>query len=298
VSPSLTLVRHWITADDGADVAWEEAGAAAKPAVVLLHAFPFDSRMWRSTAEALAGDYHVIMPTWRGFAPSPRGEGAARAGGPRSHAPAAGIGPYTLRTLAGDVKAVCAAAGVRRAIFVGSSIGGYVLFEMLRTHAELIGAIVFCNTRPQADTPEARNARLDLIEQLRGPDADARGQFNRRTATRLLSSYTREAQPQVAAQAAHWIAEAPTAAVIAASQAMAERGDSTDLLGLVQAPVLVVAGEHDEVIPPRDAQAWAAMLPNAQFIVIERAGHLPSIETPGELNRHILEFARRHAAAL
>ena len=41
-------------------MAYRKYGEGSGDAVVLLHAFPLNSRMWRSQAEALAGDRRVI----------------------------------------------------------------------------------------------------------------------------------------------------------------------------------------------------------------------------------------------
>ena len=51
------------------------------PAIIFLHGFPLDSRMWQDQ-RVLSGNYRVIMPDFRGFGQSTNG------------------GPFTIRALA------------------------------------------------------------------------------------------------------------------------------------------------------------------------------------------------------
>ena len=61
-------------------------------------------------------------------------------------------------------------------------------------------------------------------------------------------------------------------------------------------PVLVVWGEADRMIPVEHGQAYAAAIPGARLLVIPRAGHLPQLETPGELLQAVQEFAAARVA--
>ncbi|HUE39727.1 MAG TPA: alpha/beta fold hydrolase, partial [Candidatus Binatia bacterium] len=63
------------------------------PALVLLHAFPLDRRMWDETAAALADRHRVIALDFRGFGDSE-------------------LAPYSLETLAGDVARLLDALGI------------------------------------------------------------------------------------------------------------------------------------------------------------------------------------------
>jgi pimeloyl-ACP methyl ester carboxylesterase len=45
-------------------------------------------------------------------------------------------------------------------------------------------------------------------------------------------------------------------------------------------PVLVLHGEHDEVLPLKDAMALADLLPNGQFHLLPGIGHSANIECP------------------
>ena len=110
--------------------------------VVFLHAFPLQSAMWEPTIAAMPDG-------WRAVAPDLRWE--------------AGVG---MSDLAGDVVDLLDHLDVTRAAVVGCSMGGYVLFEMLKSAPRYISAVGLVSTRPGADNEEGRRNRLKMIEQV------------------------------------------------------------------------------------------------------------------------------------
>ena len=121
-----------------AEIFYEVLGSG--PPVVLLHPFPANHDFWKPAAQALISRYQVILPDLRGHGDSSVGEGPALMG---KHAE--------------DLVRVLDHAEVERAQFVGVSIGGYVLFEFWRKYSPRVQSLVFCNTKAQADAPEARS---------------------------------------------------------------------------------------------------------------------------------------------
>jgi 3-oxoadipate enol-lactonase len=59
-------------------------------------------------------------------------------------------------------------------------------------------------------------------------------------------------------------------------------------------PVLLVHGAADRSTPPRIGLAMAALIPDAQFLVIEGAGHLANVEKPAEFNAALRAFLAVH----
>jgi pimeloyl-ACP methyl ester carboxylesterase len=70
------------------------------------------------------------------------------------------------------------------------------------------------------------------------------------------------------------------AAYIGALKAMAERVDSTPLLSSLKVPVVLVHGDADQLIPIDRSREVKAVLPNAYFVEISGAGHMPMMEDP------------------
>ena len=58
-----------------------------------------------------------------------------------------------------------------------------------------------------------------------------------------------------------------------------------DGLERIEAPTLVVAGEHDPTVPAALAEELAGRIPGARLAVIDGAAHLANLERPDEFNR-------------
>ena len=51
----------------------------------------------------------------------------------------------------------------------------------------------------------------------------------------------------------------------------------------VAVPTLVVWGDSDRIVDPEYGRAFAAAIPKARFQLLEDTGHMPQVETPGQL---------------
>lgn len=61
-------------------------------------------------------------------------------------------------------------------------------------------------------------------------------------------------------------------------------------LGRIDAPTLVLWGESDGVVSPDYGRAYAGLIPNSRFELIERAGHHPEIEQPAVFAERVARF--------
>ncbi|MCX7717032.1 MAG: alpha/beta hydrolase [Candidatus Sumerlaeaceae bacterium] len=233
--------------------------------VVFLHAFPLDSRMWRHQISGLAAAADCLALDTRGFG--------------RSRVPA--DADFSMTVFATDVRHTLDAHGVRRAVFVGCSMGGYIVLEFLRRFPERVLGLALCNTRAEADSPEARTRRDAMIHQVRHQGTDFLCEF---VADNLISEATRAANRELVTELRQWTLEAKPAAIIGALQAMRNRPDSTPDLAAIKVPTLVVSGEQDRVTPPSLMEEMARLIRGSRFLTIPEAGHLAPLENPNPLN--------------
>lgn len=252
---------------DGSELAVEVRGEGG--AVLFVHGFPFDRTVWR---HQLAG-----LSRWKRIAPDLRGVGES----------SPGVGEYSMTRYADDLVAVLDAVGVGQAVVCGLSMGGYILFDLLRRYPERVRAVVLCDTRPQADGAEARRNRDELaaLAVERGPDAVAE-----RLLPGLLAPATLTDQPEVMTQCRDMARRCSVAGIVGALRAMRERPDSTPLLGSIRVPTLVVVGAEDRVTPPAVAEAMAQAIPDARYAVIPGAGHVSPLEQPLATSRVLTDF--------
>jgi pimeloyl-ACP methyl ester carboxylesterase len=246
-------------------VAYQSVGSG--PALLLLHAFPFDSRMWRQTAASLASQRRVITPDMRGFGLSDLGSGG-----------------FSIADLADDLAALLDALNLPAASVGGMSMGGYVALAFARRHRDRLKSLVLADTKAAADTPEARlgrEAAISLVEK-QGVAALLEKQI-----PRLLSaSASDELRAEVRVLGAQ-----PEDTVIAAIRALRDRPDRTAELPEIAIPALVVVGSEDALSSPADARAMAAAMPDARVAEIPGAGHLSNMENPDAFAAALAGFA-------
>ena len=230
------------------------------PAVLFVHGYPLDRRIWAPQVEALDG--------WRRIAPDLRGMG-------ESDAPDLG---YAMATYAEDLVALLDALEVDRAVVAGLSMGGYVAFELVRRWRDRVRGLVLVDTRAEADTPDARRRRDAAAQQARELGAAAIADA---MLPDMLAPASRTRNPALADRVWRIMSATPVAGIVGALSAMRDRPDSTALLPTLDGiPTLVLVGAEDRITPPAGARAMADRIPAARFAVIPDAGHLPTLEAP------------------
>ena len=239
--------------------------------VLFVHGFPFDRTVWRHQLATLSRARRIALDL--------RGVGGS--GVPP------GADGYSLSRYADDLVAVLDALGVREAVLCGLSMGGYVIFELLRRHPERVRALILADTRPQADSADAKRGRDELthVAEQQGPDA-----VIERLLPRLLAPATQATQPEVAVQVREMARRWSVPGLVGALRTLRDRPDSTETLRGVRVPTLVLVGSDDEIAPPETARAMAQLIPDAQCHVVPAAGHIAPLEQPLAAGRLLADF--------
>jgi pimeloyl-ACP methyl ester carboxylesterase len=238
--------------------------------VVLLHAFPLDSRMWLPQVEALGG-YEVIVPDLRGF-----GAGAGLAGEVSD-----------MDLLADDIATLLDERKLERVVLCGLSMGGYVALAFARRHPDRLGGLVLCDTRPGADGDDARAARLAMAERVL---AEGVGFLPEVMIPRLLGQTTRRDQPELVETVTRTILDQHPRGIAAAQRGMAARPDSTEVLRGISVPTLVITGLEDDLIGPEESREMAAAIRDSRLVQVPGAGHLVNLEKADMVNEALLDF--------
>ena len=258
---------------DGVELSYYETGNGAL--LVLLHGFPLDHTMWKAQIDALKGTCHVIAPDLRGFGRSTLAAGDAEYG-------------VDMKRYAADVGAVLDEMGVSEpAILCGFSMGGYVLWQLVRQFPERVRAIVLCDTKATADSQLARTTRLNMAEEVllsgAGPIAES-------MLPKLLAPATLANHPDVVDEVDAMMRHTAPEAIAAAQRGMARRPDVRASLPGIQVPALVLVGAEDAISPPQEMREIATALPQAEFVEVPAAGHMSPLENPVAVNDALIRF--------
>ncbi len=245
-------------------------GADNGLAVVFIHGFPFNHRMWQPQLQALPRLYRAIAYDVRGHGDSDVGNGQ-----------------YTVELFVDDLLGLLDHLAVDRAVVCGLSMGGYIALRAVERHPERFQGLILCDTRSEADTNEAKVKRSGTIAAVRSHGVAAfAGEFVKL----VLAPRTLEANPSVVQITREMITGNDTLGVRGTLLALAARTDTTPALPDMNLPALVLVGEHDTLTPPADAESLADALPDAELHVIPGAGHMSNLENPAAFNERLLAF--------
>ena len=270
MSASRSLFRVTV---GGVELAVQVRGDGIPP-VLFIHGFPFDHALWRHQIAALS--------RWHRIAPDLRGAGM-------SGVPGSSDG-YSVGHYAADLLALLDGLDISQVVVCGQSMGGYIIFELFRTAPNRIRAAILCSTKASADSAEAKRDR-DVMAAL--AQRDGARAVAEKLVPKLVSRATLEQQPQVVKEVRAMIERAPVAGIVGALRALRDRPDSTPLLGEIRVPVLVVAGDDDQIAPAAGMQEMARAIPGARFALIRGAGHVAPLEQPLPLSGALGDFLTR-----
>jgi pimeloyl-ACP methyl ester carboxylesterase len=247
-------------------------------AVVLLHAFPLNSRMWEPQFAAFRQSARLIAPDFPGF-------GLSGAAG----------NTQTLESYARKVRRLLDHERVTGVVVVGLSMGGYVAFRLATELGARLEGLLLADTRPTADSEQAAVARHELAAEVESQGVEvAASEF----LPKLLGPTTVRSQPDLIDRVHRIMLENSVTGVAGALRAMAARGDVSAMLPRLTCPVACVVGEEDLITPPDVMRAMAAQINGASVEVIAQAGHLTNLEAPEAFNEALAALlARVHPAS-
>lgn len=252
-------------------LAFEDTGTG--PAVVLIHGYPFNRSLWNEQVEALKSEFRVVTPDLRGFGDSD-----------------SSAGTVTMDQMAQDVVAVMDHLGIQQAVVGGLSMGGYVALAFYKHFRERVKALVLADTRPQADTEEAKQTRAQQAEkalsQGMGGIADA-------MLPKLLTPETVSKRPEVVKRVRDMMMRTKPEGAAAALLGMAARDDQTSLLGEIDVPTLILVGRDDAITPVADSETMHREIAGSQLEVVEGAGHVSNFEQTAVFNHALTGFLKK-----
>lgn len=246
---------------------YAEQGPRAGLPVVLLHAVGDSWRSFEPLMARLPDTLHVL-------APNQRGHGGASCP-PQGYRPA---------DFAADLAAFLDVMGVERAVLVGASSAGFTLRRFAAAWPERVGGLVFLGSPAQlADKPGVLAIR-EWVDQLTDPldPVALRG---------LVDSLVSRPLPEEFAEL--MVREgmrAPARVWRDTFQGLLEE-PPPDGLDRVTAPVLVVWGDRDSVLPRSDQERLAAAFPHVTLLVHEGSGHVVHWDDPARTATDLAAFA-------
>ncbi|MCH9825011.1 MAG: alpha/beta hydrolase [Alphaproteobacteria bacterium] len=158
----------------------------------------------------------------------------------------------------------------------GLSMGGIVAMEVIRQAPERITHLALLDTNPRAELPEVAANREPQKQKVR--EGHLRSVMRDEMKPNYLASSPAKAG---ILELCTDMAEAlGPEAFISQSEALATRPDQQETLRRVTVPTLVLCGREDRLCPVERHELMHALVPDSELVIIENAGHLPTLEQP------------------
>ncbi len=238
-------------------------GPPTAPAVIMVHGFGSSLETWEPWARSLSDEFRVIRLDLPGSGLSP---------------PDA-TGLYTDARTITLITALMDRLGVTRATLVGNSIGGRIAFTLAARHPERVERLVLISpdgfASPGFDYGKApKSSGVMGLMRYALPKAMVR--------MNLAPSYGDPARLTPAVVDRYYdllLAPGARGALLdRMSQTILE--DPRPLLARISAPVLLMWGRKDQLIPFANAADYQAVLPHSRLVEFPDLGHVPQEEDP------------------
>jgi pimeloyl-ACP methyl ester carboxylesterase len=241
------------------------------PALLFLHGFTLDRRMWRPQVEALADRFRVVAYDARGFG--------------RSAAP--GSTPYRH---CDDAAALCEHLGLERVVAIGHSVGAHQTLELALERPDLVtGWVAICLAGlAGVPFPDEITAMFAAVRQagLGGRLGEAREHWRQSgwfTADRETPAVAAALDEMIDDYSGwHWQHDNPARSIAR---------PATERLGELRIPALVVSGGRDLPYTGVVASRVFDRIRGATALHLPRAGHMANLEEPAAVNAALAELA-------
>lgn len=238
-------------------------------AVVLLHGFLENQTMWNAFIPDLAKKNSVITIDLLG------------------HGQTECLGyVHSMEDQADAVHAVLHELKIRKAVFIGHSMGGYVALAFAELYPENVKGIVLLNSTSRADSDERKTNRDRAIIAVKQNYTN----FVRMSIANLFSEDNREKLAEEIKQVKLEALKTPLQGIVAALEGMKIRKDREVILHFAPFPIQLILGKKDGVLIYEDnlEQIEGTKVKLTTF----PDGHMSHIENQVDLKKVLLEFLK------
>lgn len=239
--------------------------------VVLLHGYLGSKEIWQNTIQNLAKSYRVIAIDLPGHGATPN------------------IGyVHSMELMAKCVKKVMDDLRLKKYVIIGHSMGGYAALAFAELFPENLKGLCLFHSTALADSEEKKKDRNRAIKLVK---ADKRV-YTKSTIQNLFATKNLKYLKDEVAFATKIALSTSKQGAVAALEGMKDRPNRDIILGLVEYPVMMIIGEHDNILPYQSLMEQANTIKNKHVLFLEHDGHMGFLESPRAVNKALRKFLR------
>lgn len=196
------------------------------------------------------------------------------------HGQSGGDGRQSIDAYVADVLAFLDGLGLKKVIVGGHSMGGAIAMQLALDHPERVEGLILAATGARLRVgPDLLNRVLTdydavidfIIEHTYGPEADDELKY-------LARLELRRARPEV----------------VHGDYVACDSFDVMDKISGIKVPTLILAGDKDQMTPPKYAAYLAEHIGKADRVVLDPAGHMILSEFPEQVAEIAGGWIERH----
>ncbi len=241
-------------------------------AVVLLHGFLGSAAIWQWLIEDLSRSYRVIAIDLPG------------------HGQSECIGyVHSMDRMAKAVKAVMDQLRLKKYVMIGHSMGGYVCLAFADLFPDNLKGFCLFHSTAYPDSEEKKTDRLRAINIVKAN----KNVYTKTTIRNLFAKKNLKYLHDEIAFAYGIACKTSQQGIVAALLGMRDRPARDIILGMVQYPVMMVIGEHDNVLPAEQLLEQSQLMKQATVLYLEHDGHFGFLESPKPVAKAMRKFLRK-----
>ncbi len=190
-----------------------------------------------------------------------------------------------IENYANDVLGLMDFLKIQKAVIVGLSIGGIIAQYIAIHHPERIEKLILSNTAPKVGTEEGWGTRIETVKK------DGLASMADNIMKVWFSENFRNNRTSELEGYKMMLSTTNPTGYVSACEAL-KINDLTKEIAKINIPTLCFAGTEDGSTPPLQVKAMSDLIPNSIYILIEGVGHIPCVEVPELISKHILAFIK------
>jgi 3-oxoadipate enol-lactonase len=190
-----------------------------------------------------------------------------------------------IEHFANDLLGLMNFLNIQKAVIVGLSIGGIIAQYLAIHHPKRIERLILSNTAPKVGSEAGWNTRIETVKK------DGIASIADNIMKVWFSENFRNNRIEELLGYKMMVSNINLDGYIQACEAL-KINDLTDSISKITVPTLCFAGTEDGSTPPAQVKAMADLIPNSSYILIEGVGHIPCVEVPELIAKHILAFVK------
>ena len=272
----------YLNVENDVRIYYEDYGDPDAFPLLLLHGWGVSSALWSEQIPFIVGEgYRVITIDSRGHGKSDNGKTSDS---------------NLLEVIYNDIQVLLAHLDINEKFgIIGHSAGGGIAMSMYLSNPEDIAFLCILNSsytlHERIDERIIWSLIPDMIKLGLNPIIRGPYKYLVRKLIPILAIILSKPKEKVKT----WVEDILSVkrTILLEELKHIKKYNLKDKLDKIDIPCLIIAGEYDWLTPPSRSKVLHKHIPNSEFHIIKRTGHLSKIEKSDEVNKLILNFIKR-----